>query len=199
MISRRFTTREKILMVIMAVVVVAAVYIKFIYLDVSSVISQSAMNIAEAQDELDLEQAKYAYLQSMKEELADIDKSGGLREIPDYDNSKRMMEELNQILLSVNDYTLTFLPLEQEDTTVRRKISLNFKSANYATAEDVVKRIYAIDYRCLITSLSISADKSMKREEVDVTLEATFFEKGIALKETPKEEEPAAEEEDILG
>ena len=178
MVSRQFTTREKILLLIAGIVIVTAVYVKFVYMDVSSVMARYPSDLAEAQDELDMEQMKYTALESMKRELEEMEENGeALSEIPPYDNSKNVMDELNQILLLSESYTLSFLPLEKESATVRRKITLNFTAYDYATAERIVNLIHGFKYRCLITSLSFSSENTIKTGPVTVNIEATFFER----------------------
>lgn len=71
---------------------------------------------------------------------------------------------------------MNFLPLEQEGNIIRRRISLQFTCANYATAEQVVRNIDGMQYRCLITSLAIQGSDTVKTGEVGISLDATFFE-----------------------
>ena len=189
MMTRSFTTREKILMLCLAVVILAAVYMKVVYIDVSNTMEQYPALLAEAEEELSLEQQKYGKLQAMRRELDAVKESGAeLQEVPDYDNSKRIMEELNQILRPCKNYSLNFLPLEQEGNIIRRKIDLQFTCSNYGTAEQVVLDIDEMQYRCLITSLSMQGRDTVKTGEVTTRLEATFFELSeeviVAQKET---------------
>lgn len=189
MMTRSFTTREKILMLCLAVVILAAVYMKVVYIDVSNTMEQYPALLAEAEEELSLEQRKYGKLQAMRRELDVVKESGAeLQEVPDYDNSKRIMEEMNQILRPCKNYSLNFLPLEQEGNIIRRKIDLQFTCSNYGTAEQVVLDIDEMQYRCLITSLSMQGRDTVKTGEVTARLEATFFELSeeviVAQKET---------------
>lgn len=177
MMSRNFTTREKILILCLAVVVLAALYMKVVYIDVSDTLEQYPSLLAEAEQELVLEQQKFSSLQAMQQELEELRKSGArIYAVPDYDNSKKIMEELNQILRPCQEYSLNFLPLEQEGNIIRRRISLQFTCANYATAEQVVRNIDGMQYRCLITSLAIQGSDTVKTGEVGISLDATFFE-----------------------
>lgn len=182
MMSRSFTRREKILILCLAVIVLVTVYMKVVYFDVSETMQQYPTLLAEAQEQLALEQQKYSSLQAMRNELEELKKSGAqIQAVPNYDNSKKIMEELNQILRPCQDYSLNFLPLEQEGNIIRRKISMQFSCSNYATAEQVVRNIDGMPYRCLITSLSLQGNDTIKTGEVSIRLDVTFFELSDAV------------------
>lgn len=177
MMSRSFTKREKILLLCLAILFLAVVYIKLVYLDVEDVMAQHPVMMSEAQMELEIEQQRSIAMNRMKAELESIEASGEkLQMIPDYDNSEKVMKELNKILVPVKDYSLSFLPLEQEGNVIRRKISLSFKCPSYTSAEQVVRNISDMECRNLITSLSITNSGSLNTNDVVVSLSATFFE-----------------------
>lgn len=195
MISRQFTAREKILILVLALLMLAALYVKVVYMDVSSVMAQYPLNMAEAEEEYAVEKQKNDVLKIMQRELEQIALgSKEVKEIPAYDNSKNIINELNQILLTTDDFTLTFLPLEEDATMVRRKIVLSFAVSSYSEAKKVVAAIDDMQYRCLVTSMVFTSKETVKTSGVQGSLEATFLETKItkesaALVTTPVTEE----------
>ena len=186
MMSRPFTTREKVLFVVMAVLILAALYIKFVYLDVNATVSQAPQLISDAQDQLAVEQAKNQNIKKMQTELQGNQTSGRtMSEIPDYDNSQAPMIELNGILIKADTYNVNFMPLSQTGNIVRRQMQLSFTAADYDTAESIIKSISESKYRNLITSLSMtSKDNDVKNGTVNVSVSVTYFELGKAANAT---------------
>jgi len=186
MMSRPFTTREKVLFVVMAVLILAALYIKFVYLDVNATVSQAPQLISDAQDQLAVEQAKNQNIKKMQTELQGNQTSGRtMSEIPDYDNSQALMIELNGILIKADTYNVNFMPLSQTGNIVRRQMQLSFTAADYDTAESIIKSISESKYRNLITSLSMtSKDNDVKNGTVNVSVSVTYFELGKAANAT---------------
>lgn len=58
--------------------------------------------------------------------------------IPDYDNLKPVMMELNTILTSTENYSLTFGTVDTSQTIVRRSIAMNFTTGSSTTAPTAV-------------------------------------------------------------
>lgn len=193
MMSRSFTTREKILILCLALVILATVYMKVVYIDAADTMREYPTQIEEAQQELAVEQQKNSMLEHMQRELKSVKANGGqVQQVPDYDNSKRIMEELNVILRSSQEYSLDFLPLEQEGNIIRRKIDLEYRCSNFAAAEQIIRSIDQMQYRCLITDLAIQGNDTVKTGDVSVRIEATFFELSDVVVVAPKEAEEAS-------
>lgn len=188
MMSRSFTTREKIMLLCLAIVILATLYMKVVYIDAADTMREYPTLMQEAQQELAIEQQKNDALQTMQKELKRVKATGEqVQKVPDYDNSQKIMEEFNRILLPCQDFSLDFLPLEQDGNIIRRKIDLQFTCSNYATAEQIVKEIDEMQYRCQITSLAIQGNDTVKTGDVGVRLEVTFFELSDEVIVAPKE------------
>lgn len=188
MMSRPFTFREKVLIIIMTVLILAVVYIKFVYLDVSDTIAQGPQLVGNAQDEMSFEQVKNDNLKKMQAELNSSKASGHIvSEMPDYDNSQKLMVELNSILISADNYNVSFMPLTQQDNIVRREMELSFTCSGYKTAENIVESIGSSRYRNIIKSLSMtSEDNNLNSGQVTVNMDVTYFELGKAISDDSK-------------
>lgn len=109
-----FTNREKILLVILAVLLIAVGYWKLILTPINDSIDALRQQTASEQDALIQDSARAAHLTQMKAELETLLSDPNARPLPDFDNSEKLLVELNTIL-SGTDYTLNFAnptPLE---------------------------------------------------------------------------------------
>lgn len=176
--SRSFTPRERILLLCMAVILVVTFYMKLVYLDVADIIDQYPFLAEDAQQQLAIEQQKYNSKQAMLEELETLRASGApMDELPKYDNLQAVMESLSSILRQGETYSIQFLPLEQADNMVRRKLSLQFTCHDYQVAEQIVMQINHLPYKCQVTAYAIQGGDSLKwAETISVRIDVTFFE-----------------------
>jgi hypothetical protein len=188
MMSRPFTFREKLLLIIMTILIIAVLYFKFVYLDVSSTIADAPQNMSNAQNGLTFEQTKNQSLKNMQMELSGDKQEGRqMSLVPDYDNLQKLMSELNGILIKAENYTVSFMPLSQQDNIVRREMQLSFTCGGYKTAEDIVESIRSSRYRNIITSLSMtSKNENINSGNVSVNMSVTYFELGKAVKDDSK-------------
>ena len=95
--------------------------------------------------------------------------------IADYDNLQPVMFELNGILQSTPEYSLSFGTVDTEETIVRRQILLSYTSGSYEAAKEVLQRLHDSAYRCMLDNVSISIGE---RDEGNVSVSASlvFFE-----------------------
>ena len=184
--SRRFTPREKILLVILAVILLAGAYLWL----VQEPISQSLSRIRSQQEEAEMDRlvldAKKVKLDQMREELDAILAESDAKEIPQYDNQQNVINMLNSVLASTTDYTLSFEPISQGDgdVMIRRVINMTFYCNSYQEARGIVNQLHDGPYRCQIGNLAISAISQgvtgstldLSVYPVQVTMNITFFE-----------------------
>ena len=181
MMHRAFTQREKVLLLILTVMLLAMTYFKGFYqpLQVRSDEAQQAQ--ANALDDLTLEQAKNQKMTAMQRELDDLKAQGVLPDavVPEYDNVENVMVQLNSILTAAKDYQLTFS--EVQDTgegLMERPVQMTFTADSYAQAKRILDDLYHCWYRCALSDLSLSAQDSIAQDNpVTVSLTVTFLEK----------------------
>ena len=151
-----FTNREKILLVILAVLLIAVGYWKLILTPINDSIDALRQQTASEQDALIQDSARAARLTQMKAEL------------------EKLLVELNTIL-SGTDYTLNFAnptPLETGSAILARPISLTFEVSTYSAARAVLDALHDSQYVNLISDLNMN----LKGSTVRTTLSLTYFE-----------------------
>ena len=94
--------------------------------------------------------------------------------IADYDNLQPVMFELNSILASTQDYSLSFSTVDASQTIVRRSISIAFTTDSYASAKAVLQQLHDSAYRCMLDSVSLNLGDAQGPVTVSGTI--VFFE-----------------------
>ena len=169
-----FTNREKILLVILAIMLIAVGYWKLILTPINDDIADLQSKTASEQDAMIQSAAQLSQLNRMKSELETVLADPDAKPLPDYDNSERLLVELNTIL-SGTDYTLNFAnptPLETGSAILARPISLTFEVSTYSAARAVLDALHDSQYVNLISDLNMD----LKGSTVRTTLSLTYFE-----------------------
>ena len=169
-----FTNREKILLVILAVLLIAVGYWKLILTPINDSIDALRQQTASEQDALIQDSARAARLTQMKAELETLLSDPNAKPLPDFDNSEKLLVELNTIL-SGTDYTLNFAnptPLETGSAILARPIFLTFEVSTYSAARAVLDALHDSQYVNLISDLNMD----LKGSTVRTTLSLTYFE-----------------------
>ncbi|NLD20523.1 MAG: hypothetical protein GX663_09850 [Clostridiales bacterium] len=174
MLNRAFTKREKILMIVLAIILFSIAYYKFIVVDVNRTVEK--YDIAEIQEQYDIEEAKAISLKHMKAEMESGKESGSY--VPSYNNMKQLIYELNSILGNADTYDIAFADPVKEGNTVRRNADITFSVAGFNSAKAVIDNIHNCKFRCLIREISLSTSEGtgVKSGSVSVSVNVTFFE-----------------------
>ena len=177
LMSRDFTTKEKILLILLTVILLGAVY----YLAVDQPVRNALAEAADAQENLTTElmvlQQKTAVLSKMQKELNTIQNHEGYGEMGSYNHSKAELDELNQLLQDADSYDISFSNVTRNGDLIRRNFSLTFSTSDYEKAEELIQRLCKGSWRCLISGINIvSQEDSLEQGGVNVGLSATFYE-----------------------
>ena len=166
-----FTTREKVLLVILAVLVIAVGYWKLILTPINDSIADLNAQTASEQDAILTNSARLSRMRQMQQELETLLADPDAKPLPDYDNSERLLVELNTILSGTVDYTLSFgstYLLEDGGSIICRPISLE-----YTAARTVMDALHGSDYVNLISDVTLDLDA---QHGTRVNLTITYFE-----------------------
>lgn len=175
--SRDFTLKEKILLLILTVILLGAVYYLAVDQPVRSAISEAMNEQDNLNTELLILQQKAATLSRMQTELETIQGNASYGEMGSYNNAKAELEELNQVLQDADSYDISFSNVTRDGDLIRRTFSLTFSAADYAKAEDLIKRLCEGQWRCLVSGINIvSQEGDFAAGAVNVGLSATFYE-----------------------
>ena len=169
MMSRSFTKREKILLLVLCVLLLGILYYQFVYKTTVAMIDK--YDTADLETDLQIEQTKAINIKNMEKEI-NANKSGSGGVVASYNNIKNELAALNDIFAAASSYNLDFGQAVQDGDAVRREVNVTFTAANYSQAKAIIKAIHDCRYRCLIRSMSVSAADT----EVSATMDVTFFE-----------------------
>ena len=170
--NRSFTTREKILLVVLTVLLLGVGYFKLFLQPMEQRVEAFQERQNTAQDQM---------MRKMEEELQQLKDSGAIpnAEVPVYDNIQNVMIQLNTILSQAMEYSLSFKEVSTDDTgMVFRPIDMTFTANDYDTVRSIVDDLYHCRYRCSVEDLSVNADLNLSIEnEIFVDLSIVFYEK----------------------
>ena len=176
--NREFTTREKLLILLLCLILVGLAYYQFVDQPVRTALNNAHAERDSLLTELTAVNAKLAVMRRMRDEMEDITAGGTVSEMKSYNNSKPEIALLNDILRGTPDYTITFADVTRDNDQIRRNFSLTFVSDKYESIQRIVKQLSESPYRCLIGDLKISVTRGKTMEEgpINVNATATFFE-----------------------
>lgn len=168
-----FTSREKILMFICAVLALGIFYYEAVYKSVTDGIAR--YDTAELEDELTIAQTKAAQEASMKKTISDTTSTTQKGTIAVYNNLANEVSALGSILNGqAENVAITWSSPTVTDTTVRRQAAISFKTTSYASARTLIQAINDNPYRNIISNVTVTNDTT--NNETSATLIVTFFE-----------------------
>lgn len=155
--NRAFTTREKVLLVILAVLIIGIGYFKLLLEPINTSIENYQNMTASEQDEILVNTVLLQKKKQMETELEELFASGDPTPIPVYDNSGNLLVELHRILDKSLDYSLNFSGVSTMDVEylVRRPVSLTFQASTYAQARAIINELHDSDNVNCISDLSM--------------------------------------------
>lgn len=171
---RKLTVREKTLIAILLVLVIISSYVMFFHTPITNEIEQAKSQIEldnKLIDELDSKIDEKTYMQNELDKVFENNQSP--ISMPDYDNIKSVMIELNRILSASNEYALSFESVDTSQTVVERNVSLPFTCSSYQVAYDILNQINNSNLRCIIDDVAINQDDD---GTVSVNANIIFFE-----------------------
>lgn len=174
--KRQLTARELILLGMLLVLVLVGGYVMLYYMPMTAELDRLEQEKLSCEDQLTVAQIQVEDKRRMERELEEIFAADpDPLSIPPYDNLQPVMFELNSILQSTPEYSLSFGTVNTEETIVRRQILLSYTSGSYEAAKRVLQQLHDSAYRCMLDNVSISIGE---RDEGNVSVSASlvFFE-----------------------
>lgn len=182
--NRSFTTREKILLLLLTIMILGVGYFKLFYQPMQEQITANQQRQIAAEDQFSVEAVRLQRMKNMQNEIEQFKQSGATvySEIPPYDNIQNVMIQLNTILGQAKDYSISFQDVQKQDDSklVIRPIELSFTATDYATVRTVMDELYHCRFRCAIEQIAVSANENLSvNNDISVSLSITFYEKQI--------------------
>ena len=199
-LSREFSLREKVLMLILAILLIILVYYRFVDIPVKNGIVDAKSREDAYNTELSAVNAKIETLERMQAELDELGASGRAAYMASYNNAEAEYTALNDILMSTDEYVISFSDLTKEGDLVRREFQIQFTTTGYSKAKKIISDLENSKYRCRIGDVSCSAGQNGDNEvdlknwsgRIIVSAKATFYETMVGGE--PDEGLPAEEE-----
>ncbi len=187
--SRALTRREKVFMGILAVLLLVLAYYLAVWQPAQEQLIAIENAKLELRGEIDLETAKSARLKQMTRRLNDPGQEGTLpAPMAIFDNSKNVIRDLDVILSTATEYSLSFSAPEIKGDLVSRAIGVSFSAAGWEDATTVISKFYNNPYRCKIGDLTLAAEApqdtrggtrregNLARGAVQVSMKVTYYE-----------------------
>ena len=192
-LSRDFTLKEKILILLLCLIIIALAYYRFVHVPCVTAIESAHAERDAYQTEFVTASAKEMQLKKMKEELDQLGELQYNSRMESYNNAKAEMTVLNNVLEAANDYSITFSSVTKDGDQIRRNFSLSFQTGSFAAAKQIIARLSESEYRCLLGDMQYSmtlrrlgkdetayvervVDDVRYGVQVRITTTATFFE-----------------------
>lgn len=174
--KRQLSARELILLGMLLVLALVGGYIMLFYMPMTSELERLEQEQVSCEEQLAVAQVQVEDKRRMERELEEIFAADpDPLSIAPYDNLQPVMFELNGVLESTPEYSLSFGTVDTEEPIVRRRIQLTYTSGSYELAKQVLQRLHDSAYRCMLDDVSISIGE---RDEGGVSVNASlvFFE-----------------------
>lgn len=173
--NRELTKREKALLLVLVVMVLALGYFKLILEPINDQITSLRFAAETEQAQLDTDLAKMAQMEQMRKVIADMKASGQMRSLPKYDNDEVLMEELHELMAATLEYSLDCTAgTTQEDYIVLRPVVITYRTASYAQARQIIDKLSSSLNINHLSNVSINWDK--QKNTYETTLAITYFE-----------------------
>lgn len=172
-LSRDFTRAEKILIVALILVLLAIAYYQFIDRGVRESLANAESEAQMLQTQLDATEKRLLELRTTKGELDKLKEEGKLSWMPSYNGSKEEIAFLNGILADTLQYEVSFSDVTREGSQIRRAFTLQYKTLDYAAAQEIMDRLCSGKNRCLVGDVKCTIDED---GIVTVNESATFYE-----------------------
>ena len=203
-LTREFNRTEKILLVVLGLVILAALYYLLVFRPIQDGLNSSRSNTEGLEVQLASLDARVAQIQRMQKSVDEYGDNGHIVSImPSYSAGKQELDFLHSTLATSEDYYVGFTKLTREGNQIRREIALKFTVPQFSEAEDIINTLEHSELRCLISDFDIrpvEQKETIANGEIEASCVATFYETmygGVVDAELP--EDSATDREDVLG
>lgn len=196
MLNYAFSRREKVLLIVLALVILFMLWYLLVWQGTASQKQAIDSDIAEVEAQILVAKNKVARMTSMQEAI-DEQKAAGAKpsNLPSFDNTTALMAELNKVLGATVDYKLTFDDLDRSsDGVVARGVTITFGCDSIESGRKVMTQLETGPFACTIDSATISSTNSADNRTANsrigvnasrsvdapyaVGIHATFYEKA---------------------
>lgn len=173
---RQLTAREWMLLALLGVILLISGYMLLFYIPQTTERDRCIAETETCQIEIEAARLRLDEKRRMERELEELFAAETPPlSIADYDNLKPVMFELNSILASTQDYSLSFSTVDASQAIVRRSISMSFTTGTYESAKAVLQQLHDSAFRCMLDSVNVSVGQG-EQDAVSISGNIVFFE-----------------------
>lgn len=155
--NRVFSKREKALLVILALLILVALYYFFVQRPVTETLETADSQIENLKIQGDVLEARAIKMNNMKKEIEQLKASGNAVDIPEYDNLATVITFLNTVLSGKEDYVATFAePTLGGDNIARRSVQISFTAPSYESAKAAVEALQNCPFLCRVDGVQMA-------------------------------------------
>ncbi len=179
MLSRKFTTREKVLLLILILILVGELYYLLVHRKVENDLLEAQTRFEQAKVTYEIENAKTVKKNGMLKAIQEAQKDEDVHPLPDYDNSTNVVAYLNGVMASADEYNLVFNTVNYSNYVAMRPINMSFTCQGYQAVRNIVTQLENGPYYCEVTGLSMAAGNGavdLTGGYVSVQMTAVFYE-----------------------
>lgn len=189
--TNKTSSRDKIMMGVLALVVVAALWYLLFFTPTKSRIEELRGSedggkglIQTTKEENDGVVEDINVLKGWMEDLGlsiedadDEEKITNFTKIADYNNLVQLTDEVNQILGVTDTFSLNFSTPSRGENCWRRDIAVTFKTSSREDAYDVLRSFNEMEHGCLINNITFSVSQGDNGgETANVSCNISIFE-----------------------
>jgi len=180
MLNREFTAKEKILLLVAAVLALGLFYYNFVYRFFQS--QYALYDTATIENELLVEQSKAMRISQMKQVIADS-KGTVKGDLSVYNNQSAEIIEMGRIFdEDADNVSITWSDPVLSGTIIRRDVNITFHCRSYENFKNVLQKMSEMQYRCLIGNVAVSdarpkeSNGVVTSNDINASISVRFFE-----------------------
>lgn len=177
LLTRDFTTVEKLILLVLIVFLMGLGYYQFIDQPIRNGIKEAHVERDALQLELDAINIRISDYRNREEELREAKELR--QEMPSYNQSEQELHILNDILTLSNRYALAFDKITLDKNQIRRGFQFSFTAPDFETARGIFSRLSASRVRCLIGDVECDGAETEEGRIVNVRANGTFYETKV--------------------
>ena len=172
-LSRDFTTTEKILIAVLVLILLALMYYQFVDRTVRSTVQNAEREAQSLELEIDTAQMRAMRLRNLQNTLDELEAQGKLSWMGSYNNSKPEVRFLNDLLADTLTYSIDFSQVTRKGNQIRRSFRLKYQTGGYRSAREIIENLLACENRCLVSDIRCSIGSAGL---TTIEAQATFYE-----------------------
>ena len=180
MLNREFSAKEKLLLLIAAVLALGLFYYNFVYKFFQS--QYALYDTAKIEDELLIEQSKSTRISQMKQ-IIEESKGKVKGDLSVYNNQSAEIIEMGMIFdEDADNVSISWSEPVMSGTIIRRDVNITFHCRSYENFKNVLKKMSEMKYRCLIGNVAVSDANTRESNgiassgDINASISVRFFE-----------------------